>query len=179
MICEKCGKSNIAEVKQCIYCKADMPETSGGGGFADILSFSLSGDVTPLPKKTTTQESVENLNEEKILQKIESLQSSNNMNILLSLIAVGLSILLFISSIVFGVITISKINKLTKVNDNVTTEITMQYKKTDTETKNEKAQKNNDKLNKEKDIKDNGKNTTDNEKKSIFEWFKNFKNNKK
>ena len=51
MICEKCGKSNISNLSECAYCGAEMPKTTGGGGFADILSYNAAGGVTPPPVK--------------------------------------------------------------------------------------------------------------------------------
>jgi len=113
MICEKCGKSNIDELSQCAYCGAEMPLKTGGGGFADILSYNSGGATPPRPIKTeSSQHEIlgERIREEdmqKLLKKSDNIIKSTKVNSLFGLVAIALSILILISSIVFGIITIN------------------------------------------------------------------------
>lgn len=118
MLCEKCGKSNISDLAKCTYCGAEMPKTAGGGGFADILSCNSIGDTTPPsvipPRKYTPPEMREDTEKEdteleKLMKKTDNIKKAIEINALLSLIAIGLSILILISSIIFGIVTISNI----------------------------------------------------------------------
>ena len=115
MICEKCGKSNVSNLSECAYCGAEMPKTSGGGGFADILSYNAAGGVTPLPVKPSIHkdekslEGISELDMQKLIKKSDNIMKSTKINALFGLVAIGLSFLILVSSIIFGVVTISTV----------------------------------------------------------------------
>lgn len=116
MICNKCGKSNISELSECSYCGAKMPKPSGGGGFADILSYNALGEATPtitpnVPKceKEKKSERISNLDVQKLIKKSDGIMKSTKINSLFGLVAIGLCILILISSSIFGILTINTI----------------------------------------------------------------------
>lgn len=117
MICEKCGKSNISNLSECAYCGAEMPKTSGGGGFADILSYNTAGVATPPPVKSETRkdekekpsEGISDLDMQKLMKKSDNIMKSTKINSLFGLVAIGLGLLILISSIIFGIVTINTI----------------------------------------------------------------------
>ncbi len=117
MICEKCGKSNISNLSECAYCGAEMPKTSGGGGFADILSYNAAGGVTPSPvrkeirkeEKEKPSEGISELEMQKLMKKSDNIMKSTKINSLFGLVAIGLSFLILISSIIFGIVTINTV----------------------------------------------------------------------
>ena len=117
MICEKCGKSNISNLSECVYCGAEMPKTSGGGGFADILSYNAAGGVIPSPvkpemhkdEKEKPSEGISELNMQKLMKKSDNIMKSTKINSLFGLVAIGLGLLILISSIIFGFVTISTV----------------------------------------------------------------------
>lgn len=115
MICDKCGKSNIRDIFQCAYCGAEMPKTTGGGGFADILSYSTEGGATPSPvrlekrkdEKEKPSEGISELEMQKLIKKSDNIMKSTKINSLFGLVTIGLSFLILISSIIFGIVTIN------------------------------------------------------------------------
>lgn len=117
MICEKCGKSNISDLSECAYCGAKMPKTSGGGGFADILSYNAAGGVAPAPvrpemhkdENEKTSEGISELDMQKLMKKSDNIMKSTKINSLFGLVAIGLSLLILISSIIFGIVTINTV----------------------------------------------------------------------
>lgn len=117
MICEKCGKSNISDLSECAYCGAKMPKTSGGGGFADILSYNAAGGVAPSPvrpemrkdENEKTSEGISELDMQKLIKKSDNIMKSTKINSLFGLVAIGLSLLILISSIIFGIVTINTV----------------------------------------------------------------------
>ena len=117
MICEKCGKSNISNLSECAYCGANMPKTTGGGGFADILSYNAAGGITPSPvrpemhkdEKEKTSEGISELEMQKLIKKSDNIMKSTKINSLFGLVAIGLSFLILISSIIFGIVTINTV----------------------------------------------------------------------
>jgi len=117
VICEKCGKSNISDLSECAYCGAKMPKTSGGGGFADILSYNAAGGVAPTPvrpemhkdENEKTSEGISELDMQKLIKKSDNIMKSTKINSLFGLVAIGLSLLILISSIIFGIVTINTV----------------------------------------------------------------------
>ena len=117
MICDKCGKSNISGLSECSYCGAEMPKTSACGGFADILSYKSLGETTPpaikpdVPKYENEKKSegISDLDMQKLIKKSDSIMKSTKVNSLFGLIAIGLSFLILVSSIIFGIVTISTV----------------------------------------------------------------------
>lgn len=117
MICDKCGKSNIRDISQCAYCGADMPKISGGGGFVDILTYKGAGGTTPSIRKPETSiygeekqaEGISEADMQKLIKKSDNIMKSTRVNSLFGLVAIGLSILILISSIIFGIITINTV----------------------------------------------------------------------
>ena len=117
MICEKCGKSNISDLSECAYCGAKMPKTSGGGGFADILRYNAAGGVAPTPvrpemhkdENEKTSEGISELDMQKLIKKSDNIMKSTKINSLFGLVAIGLSLLILISSIIFGIVTINTV----------------------------------------------------------------------
>jgi len=117
VICEKCGKSNISDLSECAYCGAKMPKTSGGGGFADILSYNAAGGVAPSPvrpemhkdENEKTSEGISELDMQKLIKKSDNIMKSTKINSLFGLVAIGLSLLILISSIIFGIVTINTV----------------------------------------------------------------------
>jgi len=117
VICDKCGKSNISGLSECSYCGAEMPKTSACGGFADILSYKSSGETTPptitpdVPRyeKEKKSEGISDLDMQKLIKKSDSIMKSTKVNSLFGLIAIGLSFLILVSSIIFGIVTISTV----------------------------------------------------------------------
>ena len=117
MICDKCGKSNISGLSECSYCGAEMPKASACGGFADILSYKSLGETTPLAIKPDVpkyeyekkSEGMSDLDMQKLIKKSDSIMKSTKVNSLFGLIAIGLSFLILVSSIIFGIVTISTV----------------------------------------------------------------------
>lgn len=117
MICDKCGKSNSHDISQCAYCGADMPKTSGGGGFVDILTYKGTGGATPSANKAETPvcreekqtEGISEIDMQKLIKKSDNIMKSTKVNSLFGLVAIGLSILILVSSIIFGIITINTV----------------------------------------------------------------------
>lgn len=117
MICDKCGKSNISGLSECSYCGAEMPRTSACGGFADILSYKSLDETTPPTIKPDVlkyenekkSEGISDLDMQKLIKKSDSIMKSTKVNSLFGLIAIGLSFLILISSIIFGIVTISTV----------------------------------------------------------------------
>lgn len=115
MICEKCGKSNISNLSECAYCGAEMPKTSGCGGFSDILSYNAAGGVTPSPvkpemhkdEKEKPSEGIGELEMQKLIKKSDNIMKSTKINSLFGLVAIGLSFLILITSVIFGIVTIN------------------------------------------------------------------------
>lgn len=113
MICDKCGKSNINSLSECFYCGAKMPPLSSNGGFADILSFNGSSPSAEhketVKKDDTKSEGISELEMQKLFKKTDSIIKSTHKNTLFGLIAIGLSLLILISSIIIGIVTISSV----------------------------------------------------------------------
>lgn len=113
MICDKCGKSNIPGTTECSYCGAEMPRASGGGGFADILSYHAIGGISHSPvKKYENKKRTEGNSEaemQKLIKKSDGILKSTKINSLFGLVAIGLCILILISSGIFGVLTLNTI----------------------------------------------------------------------
>lgn len=114
MLCDKCGKSNIHGTAECSYCGDEIPQTSGGGGFADILSYNAIGGIPRSSvkkdmKKYENEKQSEGISKaemQKLIKKSDGIMKSTKINSLFGLIAVGLCILILISSSIFGVLTI-------------------------------------------------------------------------
>lgn len=119
MICDKCGKNNIQSLGKCSYCGAEMPKTSGGGGFADILSYNM-GECVSSQVKTGEDEMgkrLKEINEEeiqKLIKMTDSLIKSTKRKSLLGSVAVVLSGLVLVSSTVLGVVTVNKVKEYEK-----------------------------------------------------------------
>ena len=118
MICDKCGKSNISELSQCAYCGEKMPQTSGGGGFSDILTYNSVHKIPtainpymPVFGKETKSEGVSEEEMQKLIKKSDNIIKSTRINSLFGLIAIGLSFIVLISSIVFGITTVNSVKK--------------------------------------------------------------------
>lgn len=117
MICDKCGKSNIMGLAECSYCGADMPPTTGCVGFADILSFGVFDENTPsnssgyINKENFELKGMRDLDMQKLLKKSDNIMKSTQKNSLFGLIAIGLSFLILISSIVFGIRTMNTVKR--------------------------------------------------------------------
>ena len=117
MICEKCGKSNIGNLSECAYCGAEMPKTSGGGGFADILSYNAADATIPIAvkpdmlknEKEKPSEGISEVEMLKLIKKSDNIMKSTRVNSLFGIVAIGLSLLILISSIIFGIITINAV----------------------------------------------------------------------
>ncbi len=116
MICDKCGKSNIMGLAECSYCGADMPPATCCSGFADILSFGVFGENTPpnssgyINKENFELKGMRDSDMQKLLKKSDNIMKTTQKNSLFGLIAIGLSFLILISSIVFGIRTVNTVN---------------------------------------------------------------------
>lgn len=139
MICDKCGKSNIQGTTECSYCGAEIPRTSGGGGFADILSYNAIGGIPRSPvkkdiKKYENEKQLEGISEaemQKLIKKSDGIMKSTKINSLFGLVAIGLCILILISSSIFGILTINTIKAYkeeTKTQMEETRKELMEYK---------------------------------------------------
>lgn len=113
MICDKCGKSNINGLLECAYCGTEMPENSVCFGFADILSFNPDKSIVPpINISKYGEEKIERISDldmQKLIKKSDNIMKSTKVNSLLNLIAIGISFLILISSIIFGIVTISTV----------------------------------------------------------------------
>lgn len=161
MICDKCGKSNIQGITECSYCGAEMPRTSGGGGFADILSYNAIGGISCSPvkkdiKKYENEKQLEGISEaemQKLIKKSDGIMKSTKINSLFGLVAIGLCILILISSSIFGILTI---NTIKSYKEETTTQMEetrkelMEYKSQVDEILEEKNKTTEDNENKEK-----------------------------
>lgn len=161
MICDKCGKSNIQGTTECSYCGAEIPRTSDGGGFADILSYNVIGgilhsNVKKDIKKHENEKPVEGISEaemQKLIKKSDGIMKSTKINSLFGLVAIGLCILILISSSIFGILTI---NTIKSYKEETTTQMEetrkelMEYKSQVDEILEEKNKTTEDNENKEK-----------------------------
>ena len=128
MICDKCGKSNIAGLPECSYCGTEMPKVSACGGFADILTFNSQGET----EREKTVERISDLEMQNLIKKSDGIMKSTKINSLFGLIAIGLSFLILVSSIVFGIVTINAVksyNKETMAQSEETKKELAEYKK--------------------------------------------------
>lgn len=189
MICEKCGKSNISNLSECAYCGAEMPKTTGGGGFADILSYNAADGVVPSPvrpemhkdEKEKSSEGISELEMQKLMKKSDNIMKSTKINSLFGLVAIGLSLLILISSIIFGIVTINTVKgykeetmkQIEEINTSMDKRITQIEEiiseienKNDTEDNNTSGTNNEDTANKNapenQDNEDNGNRNTGN-----------------
>ena len=119
MICDKCGKSNIQGVHECIYCGARMPKLSGGGGFADILSYEHC--TTTYDSKSDFVFDKENLSEDvrksdvqTLIKKFDAILKITRRNLLFCMFAIVLGFIILLSSIVFGTVTVDSLKKYKK-----------------------------------------------------------------
>ena len=130
MICNYCGKSNENGFRQCAYCGAEMPSMSACGGFADILKFNSNekANVSHAPAETQVfndknkAEASLNLTMQKIINKSDSIIKSTKRNSVLGIIAIGISILIVVVSIITCIITTNtikdqKIELMTQVTE--------------------------------------------------------------
>ncbi len=126
MICEQCGKSNIDGVLRCTYCGAGMPSTTACGGFADILTFQDTQATTslssPLGENAKT-EGMYDADMQKLLKKSDNIIKTTKKNASLSMVAIMLSILIFISSLMFGFATLSAMKGYQKELDELKQEL--------------------------------------------------------
>lgn len=111
MICYKCGKNNPATSKKCSSCKAIMPEVTKCNGFADILSFKnenvQSNNI--INNKNHNIAEVRDEDMKKLINQSYNIARRTKTNSLLELIAIGMCILIFISSVITGVVIIKNI----------------------------------------------------------------------
>lgn len=113
MICEKCGQSNIQGLSKCAYCKADMPAASGGGGFADILSYTAPESAvsdTPYYERERKTEGISDADMQKLIKKSDNIMRTTQKNTFFGLIAIVLSLVILLSSVIIGVKTIGAVN---------------------------------------------------------------------
>ena len=113
MICEKCGKSNIRGLAVCKYCGTDMPEINHCSGFSDILTF----ENTEAPSSPVTgfelnkSEGISERDMQKLIKKSDKIIKSTRTGAMFGLIAIGLSIVILICSVVIGMSTLNAVNK--------------------------------------------------------------------
>ncbi len=102
MFCDNCGKSNVSGAKKCRYCGYDMPEQTGGNGFSDILSFNPEPEVKAEETFSPVQAEVQS--EYDYAPMRDTVEEDKNKRIvLLSIAALAISVILFITSIIFFV----------------------------------------------------------------------------
>ena len=117
MICDKCGKSNISDASQCSYCGEKMPDRTRCVGFADILSFAGQVEQRPIQMQqpinndNTKQEGVSEEEMQKLFKKTDKIIKSTQKNTFFGFIAILLSLLIFITSIIVGVSTVSSVRE--------------------------------------------------------------------
>ncbi len=120
MICDKCGKSNVKDLIKCAYCGAEMPKKAESSGFSDIFTFE-GPDVSAANSNlnysgTDGSERISDKDMQKLLKKQDNIINSTQKNALISLAAVGISFIVLVISIVFGVVISSG---LTQSNDDL------------------------------------------------------------
>lgn len=94
MFCEKCGSNNHVGATNCSKCGEKMPETEGGNGFMDILSYEVpNGNV----RNNADDKSVQ-----KLEKKINNLIQAEKRLFILSFASIALSVILLISLVVVG-----------------------------------------------------------------------------
>lgn len=96
-----------------------MPKLSGGGGFADILSYEHC--TTTYDSKSDSVFDKENLSEDvrksdvqTLIKKFDDILKITRRNLLFCLIAIVLSFIILLSSIIFGTITVGSLKKYKK-----------------------------------------------------------------
>ena len=139
MICDKCGKSNIKGLTVCHYCGAEMPKLTGGGGFADILSYKDPSGEIPMKSDTAKESDKTIISEQtdleihKILKKTDAVMNLTKRNLLCSLLCVVISFLVLSSSIILETMTIRKLKNSKK-------EVMSQIEEVEKELKNNNAE---------------------------------------
>jgi len=122
MICEKCGANISKGAKKCSTCGATLPSTSASTGFADILSFK---DHTPengaasAPRTGFTGD----FGSRAPSKETQELINLTSFNVVISMAAAGLALIVLILSIVFGAVTLSKLGNLQKEMKNIDEDI--------------------------------------------------------
>ena len=118
MICEVCGKSNINGLTECRYCGAKMPALSGANGFADILSINpsqndsgnITGSAVNMMAEKKRTEGISDADMQRLIKKSDNIIRNTKANSVVGVIAVILSVIIFVSSVVTCMITISAVN---------------------------------------------------------------------
>ncbi len=127
MICDKCGKNNPTGAQKCSSCGEDMPTTASCGGFYDILNFSdlPNEGLKEKASQENGAEGIDQQNMQKLLKKSDSIIKNTQKNTVFGLVAIGLSLVILISSVVIGVITVNSVKNYEKettkkINDSIT-----------------------------------------------------------
>ena len=111
MICDKCGMQNSSDAKLCKKCKTPMPGRISCGGFADILTYKNNEVAMPSVGTDVSKMQGADNEEMKILnKKTDNVIELNKRGILIGLIALGVSCAILLCSVIFGIITMSKID---------------------------------------------------------------------
>ncbi len=117
MICDNCGKNNAHGAVKCHYCGTELPKATVNNGFADILSIQIPSDNSNRSTSTDQpiiSEGMYDADMQKLLKKSDRIDKTTQQNSKLGLIAVAMSLVIFISSLTFGIITIHKVNSQMK-----------------------------------------------------------------
>lgn len=90
-----------------------MPQKTNCGGFADILSINIPEPDVDIkgPYGAEESEGVSEVEMQKLLKKIDRIMMETRQNGRYGLIAILLSVVILISSIIIGIVTISSVNE--------------------------------------------------------------------
>lgn len=129
MICDKCGKQTDGIKGVCSSCGVPLPPKSGGGGFADILSVDYT--AVEVQAETTSAmsgselktEGISDYDMQKLIKKSDKIIQTTQKNTLFGLIAIGLSALIFISSIIIAVVAVNKVKEVDEQNAKIMNQI--------------------------------------------------------
>lgn len=105
MICDKCGKNSRKEAV-CSHCGEKMPETTNCGGFADILSFSIS----EIPGADTNGKVFDLSDVKNLIQRTDCVVKHTRRSMFWGLLTVVLCFAVLVSNVVTAFVTINVIN---------------------------------------------------------------------
>lgn len=113
MICDNCGKNNPNGAINCSYCGVALPPTTATTGFADILTLNVHAapaNQTASPEDSIISEGMYDADMQKLLKKSDRIYKSTQQNTKFGMIAIALSLVIFLSSLLFGILTLNKVN---------------------------------------------------------------------